>query len=336
LIEPLAALPAEPMTGSPPAGNLASVIMPAHNAAREISGALASLASEAEVIGEIIVVDDSSTDGTGAVARQTGESLGLPVRVVAAAFRDAGRSRNLALSHARAAWIYFMDADDRHASGGLRRLMDRAARAPAPDLVIGAYVRHVNGVNRGVKTPGRYGPSGARNAADYLVDRMCAIATGCVLARRAAVADIRFPTGLAYDEDTLFWTEIMTRAATATIDDVIMTYNVSPARADHRLVTTAGPSFRRWRKQLRALARAGVDVKAIATREGLIALKIARAKHARGEYGSAMRFIVIAKAAPWQFSQMWRRMRYTVRILARSCLARISMRDSGRSKPTAP
>jgi hypothetical protein len=50
--------------------NLVSVIMPAHNGAYMISSALASLASEAEVIGKIIVDDDNSTDGTGASRRR--------------------------------------------------------------------------------------------------------------------------------------------------------------------------------------------------------------------------------------------------------------------------
>lgn len=324
------------MNNPPPARTTASVIMPAHNAAHVIADALSSLAGEAEVIAEIIVVDDNSTDGTGAVARRSGDSLGLPVRVVEAAFRDAGRSRNLALSLARAPWIYFMDADDRHAAGGLRRLMDRAALPPVPDLVIGSYVHLVNGVNRGIKTPGRYGPSGARNAADYLVDRMRAIAPGCVLVRHAAIADIRFPAGLAYDEDTLFWTEIMARGTTAAIDDVIMTYNASTERANYRLVTMAGPTFLRWRRQLRGLARAGVDTKEIAMREGLIALKIARAKCARGEFGSAKRFLVIAWAAPLRFRQKWRRTRYTVRILARSFVARMAMRPSRHSNSATP
>jgi len=39
-----------------------SVIVPAHNAATTIARTLASLASETEVIGEVLLVDDSSSD----------------------------------------------------------------------------------------------------------------------------------------------------------------------------------------------------------------------------------------------------------------------------------
>ena len=46
-----------------------SVVIPAHNAAATIADTLASLRSEAEVIGEVLLVDDSSSDGTAAVAQ---------------------------------------------------------------------------------------------------------------------------------------------------------------------------------------------------------------------------------------------------------------------------
>ncbi|MBZ9988103.1 glycosyltransferase [Mesorhizobium sp. BH1-1-5] len=41
-----------------------SIIIPAHNAAATIADTLTTLRSEAEVIGEVILVDDCSTDGT--------------------------------------------------------------------------------------------------------------------------------------------------------------------------------------------------------------------------------------------------------------------------------
>ena len=71
-----------------------SVVIPAHNAAKTIATTLASLASEAGVIGEILLVDDESSDGTTAVALQTAAKLSLPLRVLPANCRDAGGARN--------------------------------------------------------------------------------------------------------------------------------------------------------------------------------------------------------------------------------------------------
>lgn len=309
------------MTDFRPASERASVIIPAHNAARTIAEALSSLAGEADVIGEIIIVDDGSTDDTGSIAIRTGKELALPVHVIEADYRDAALSRNLALSQVETAWVYFMDADDRHVSGGLKRLVSRATRLPGADIVIGAYVRQVDGVSRGVTEPGPYGPDRLQNAGNYLSDRIRSIAMGCMLIRRSAVGAARFPADMPYDEDTIFLAEILTRATTATINDVVMTYHVTSSRAENRLTTFAATSFFRWRRRLRRLIDMGVDEDAISTREGLIALKIARAMVAKGEYRDARRFIRIARTGPRTFSYTWRRLRYTIKLIARRHLA---------------
>jgi glycosyltransferase involved in cell wall biosynthesis len=71
----------------------ASVVIPAHNAAASIAAALASLSPESEVIQEILVVDDASSDETAAIAALAGAELGLPVRLIATSGRDAGHTR---------------------------------------------------------------------------------------------------------------------------------------------------------------------------------------------------------------------------------------------------
>ncbi|TIR96293.1 MAG: glycosyltransferase, partial [Mesorhizobium sp.] len=57
-----------------------SIIIPAHNASATVADTLATLRSEAEVIGEVILVDDSSTDNTAAVAADAASRLALPFR----------------------------------------------------------------------------------------------------------------------------------------------------------------------------------------------------------------------------------------------------------------
>ncbi|TIU57591.1 MAG: glycosyltransferase, partial [Mesorhizobium sp.] len=91
-----------------------SVIIPAHNAAATIVRTLGSLRSEADAIGEVLLVDDLSSDGTAAVASDAASRLGLPLRVIQSNCRDAGGARNLALSQANHPWIYMIDADDLH------------------------------------------------------------------------------------------------------------------------------------------------------------------------------------------------------------------------------
>ena len=81
-----------------------SVVIPTLNAARTLSATVASLAPGRDLIGEILVVDGGSTDGTRAVAE------GLGARVVEAA---RGRGTQLAAGAGVASgdWLLFLHAD---------------------------------------------------------------------------------------------------------------------------------------------------------------------------------------------------------------------------------
>ena len=67
-----------------------SVIIPARNAAATIAATIESLAADRPLIGEILLVDDGSQDGTQAVTEQAASSAGLPLRIVEGQFGSAG------------------------------------------------------------------------------------------------------------------------------------------------------------------------------------------------------------------------------------------------------
>ena len=84
-----------------------SVVIPAHNRAEMIGRALASVSAQAVAPREVIVVDDCSTDATGAVA------AGLGARVVRHEVRrGVGAARNSGLEHATQPWVALLDSDD--------------------------------------------------------------------------------------------------------------------------------------------------------------------------------------------------------------------------------
>jgi glycosyltransferase involved in cell wall biosynthesis len=90
---------------------LVSVLIPAFNAEKYIRETLGSVASQTHRNLEVLVVDDGSSDGTGAIAEEVARcdrrfrSYRLPNRGVAAA-------RNHALSLARGEFVAPIDADD--------------------------------------------------------------------------------------------------------------------------------------------------------------------------------------------------------------------------------
>ncbi|TIO36377.1 MAG: glycosyltransferase family 2 protein, partial [Mesorhizobium sp.] len=64
---------------------------------------------------------------------------------------------------------------------------------------------------------------------------------------RHTVGDTRFPTGLAYDEDTLFWARVMSKASLAVVRQPIMVYFVSSDRSDDRFAIKPARRFLEWR-----------------------------------------------------------------------------------------
>ncbi|TIN28365.1 MAG: glycosyltransferase [Mesorhizobium sp.] len=306
-----------------------SVVIPAHNAAATIAATLASLRSEAEIIGEILLVDDGSTDGTANVAQQAAVQLSLPLRVLPASCRDAGGARNVALAEAVHPWVYLIDADDVHLEGGLRSLLRQAEKQSKADMIVGAYRRRVNGRDRQIKVPNGYQVACLANASAYVKGDIRSVAVGSVLASRALIGETRFPVGLAYDEDTLFWARLMSKASLAMVSQPVMVYEVSPERSDDRFAIDPVRRFLDWRRQLHTLTDCNIPMSALKTREGLVALKIARVHYARGDLDTAARFLAVAAAAPKRRSEAWRCLRYRFKLAARRRLSAPSIQLQG-------
>lgn len=88
---------------------MVSILIPAYNAEKWLGAAIVSALGQTWRRKEIIVVDDGSTDGTLAVAREF-ESKG--VRVATQPNQGAAAARNKALSLSCGEYIQWLDADD--------------------------------------------------------------------------------------------------------------------------------------------------------------------------------------------------------------------------------
>lgn len=101
-----------------------SVIIPARNAAPWIGNAIYSAATQTLAAGEIIVIDNASTDDTCTVVRQM--QLTIPGLILVRNEQDLGvaASRNIGIGRAIGDWIAFLDADDWFAPTRLRRLTE--------------------------------------------------------------------------------------------------------------------------------------------------------------------------------------------------------------------
>lgn len=102
---------------------LVSILIPAFNAEKWIADTLRSAVAQSWTRKEIIVVDDGSTDGTLAVARQF-ESC--DVRVVTKNNEGAAATRNAAYKLAGGDYIQWLDADDLLSLDKIERQMEVA------------------------------------------------------------------------------------------------------------------------------------------------------------------------------------------------------------------
>lgn len=120
---------AEPAAGGANSAEGVAVIVPVRDGARYLAEALASVLAQTAPPAEIVVVDDGSRDGSGALA------AAIPgVTVLTAGGAGAGPARNLGVAATAAPLLAFLDADDVWAPTTLAALA--AARGGA-DLVRG-------------------------------------------------------------------------------------------------------------------------------------------------------------------------------------------------------
>ena len=85
-----------------------SVIIPCHNAAPYIAGALTSAADQAYAPHEIIVINDASTDETDEAVK----GAGVDVQLIHTKHHNAAAARNAGIDIATGDWIAYLDSDD--------------------------------------------------------------------------------------------------------------------------------------------------------------------------------------------------------------------------------
>lgn len=105
-------------------GALVSIIVPIYNDREYIAECVKQLCGQTYRNIEIILVDDGSTDGSGAVLDSYEDER---IRVVHKEHGGVSRARNAGLEIAQGRYIMFADADDRAASDMVERLLTCAA-----------------------------------------------------------------------------------------------------------------------------------------------------------------------------------------------------------------
>ncbi|KUL35657.1 transferase [Streptomyces sp. NRRL F-4489] len=244
-----------------------SVVVIAYNDALHVSEAVRSALSQGDAVGEVIAVDDASTDGTGAtldaLARaeprlrvlHRGENSG-----------GCGSPRNDGLRAATGRYVMFLDSDDVLPPGAVPALLAAAREHGAP-VAAGACVRRELPARRDVPwQPGLYRAPAVHDspaAAPKLVrDTLC---VNKLYARDFLIGNgIAFPEGRYHYEDFVFTARVLAAAPRiATVPDTVYVWHVRRAAArpsislDRKDVANWRQRIEAHRTVLRTLADAG-------------------------------------------------------------------------------
>ncbi|GGU07647.1 glycosyltransferase family 2 protein [Streptomyces lateritius] len=213
----------------PPASARVSVVVIAYNDAEHVGDAVRSALAQGDVVGEVIVVDDASSDTTRDVlAAFDGDPR---VRVLAREDNSGGcgTPRNDGIAAAVHPYVMFLDSDDLLLPGAADGLLAAATRHDA-DVVAGVCVRRELPEGRettwaarlydtaeGAALPGTV-LDGVEDHPELLLDTLSVNK----LYRRAFLNEhgIRFPDGAFHYEDFVFVARVHAAAPRLAVTDV--------------------------------------------------------------------------------------------------------------------
>jgi glycosyltransferase involved in cell wall biosynthesis len=177
---------------------LVTVIVPVYNAQRWLARAVDSVLGQTHRELEVILVDDGSVDGSGAIC--DGYAARDPrVRVIHKANAGVSAARNDGLDAARGEWIAFCDDDDFLAPGMLARLME-VCRLNDCDIAQCRALKGSSAESLPTPPPGEVRVFTGRGILEDFY-RRASIWVWDKLYRRRVWEGIRFPVGSWTDED---------------------------------------------------------------------------------------------------------------------------------------
>jgi len=196
------------ITGSSGTGGqpLVSVIIATYNYGEYLRDAIRSLQRQTYDAWECIVVDDGSTDETGALVSRAREADNR-VRYLRHDNRGMSAARNTGLAAARGSYIQFLDADDALQERKLEIHVRYLETHPDCDIVEGAWGYWDGATSwRGHPRNTRSLPDGAGRPVieALLYGNMIAINAALMRARAAGVVG-KFDTSIEAHEDWEYW-----------------------------------------------------------------------------------------------------------------------------------
>ncbi|MBR4586051.1 MAG: glycosyltransferase [Bacteroidales bacterium] len=195
--------------------------MPVYNSARYLAESIGSILSSTFKDLEIILVDDGSTDGSGAICDSfAGEDR--PIRVIHQSNAGASHARNKGLEAATGTFVAFVDSDDLVTPRMYEKLV--SAAEPGFDIAFCDMLLRFQDCDVAQETF-RLGPDRSQTLRNLLLS---GIGGGpChMIVRRSLIGDLRFPEHIHSGEDLWFTLRLFTSAGAVTkVEGPLYIYN---------------------------------------------------------------------------------------------------------------
>lgn len=189
-----------------------SVVMPLYNKVAEVERALRSVVEQSLSPCEIIVVDDGSTDGSGAIVeRFIKECPDAGIRLITQKNSGVSAARNRGIEEAKGDYVALLDADDWWLSGYIAEVCRLMEYYPDADAYATAF-DIVNGSER-VAAPVPTVEGYINPAEEALRGRYPIIPSTATLRKEAVTAVGGFPEGMRIGEDQWLWVSMLKRGA---------------------------------------------------------------------------------------------------------------------------
>ena len=189
-----------------------SVVMPLYNKEAEVERALRSVVEQSLAPGEIIVVDDGSTDGSRAIVeRIIAEHPEAGIRLITQPNSGVSAARNRGIAEAKGDYIALLDADDMWLTGYIAEVCRLMEYYPEADAYATAF-DIVNGTQR-VAAPVPTTEGYINIAEEALMRRYPIIPSTATLRREAVLRAGGFPEGMRIGEDQWLWVRMVQQGA---------------------------------------------------------------------------------------------------------------------------
>jgi len=204
-----------------------AAIVTAYNGAAYIGCALDSIAAQQDLVDDVLVIDDGSTDAT----REIVEAHSLETRYIYQDNQGAGAARNRGIIETDSKFIAFLDCDDEWLPGKLENQLAYLEANPEAVLVTGDQTQLY--VSTGERKLSAFPPS-AYHTRRLLVENLIGNPSMTLLRREPLVACGMFDAGLRWGQDWELWIRLSRYGKLGHVPGPVILYRYHEKNLSHR------------------------------------------------------------------------------------------------------